>query len=77
MPIAHDPPLTPAKLKAARALLGITQEDLAAKSKVAPATVNGYETGRYKPHRATIHTIVTFLREAGIVITERGVERKK
>lgn len=77
MPTAHNPPLTPAKLKAARALLGVTQEELANKAGVAPATVNGYETGRYKPHRATINTLVACLRDSGIIVTERGVERKK
>ncbi len=68
-------PLTSDKLRAGRALLGLTQGDLAAKAGVGVATVSGYERGKYSPHRATLDSLLRCLTESGVVLTANGVEK--
>lgn len=67
--------LTPAKLRAARAMLSLTQGELAVMSETSESTVNAYENGRYtKPRRSTVAAWVRTLIREGVVFTEHGVE---
>lgn len=54
------PMMTPAQCRAARGLLGWSQQDLAAKAGVARSTVAEFEQGRLMPRRANM----TAMREA-------------
>jgi type I restriction enzyme M protein len=57
---------TPAVLRAIRARLDITQEQLAARLGVSFATVNRWEGGTAKPQRAAAEAIEALAREAGV-----------
>lgn len=54
--------------RAARAILGWTQADLAAHSSLSPGTVRDFETGRRTPTRANVAAMRRALEEAGIVL---------
>lgn len=56
----------PAILRATRAALNLTQEQLAERLGVSFATVNRWEGGGNKPQRAAQETILTLAREAGV-----------
>lgn len=68
--------LTPAKMRAARAMLGLTQAELAALSETSESTVNAYENDKNKkaPHRSTIAAWTRILAASGLVLTDNGVE---
>ena len=55
----------PAILRATRAALNLTQEQLAERLGVSFATVNRWERGGNKPQRAAQETILALAREAG------------
>jgi transcriptional regulator with XRE-family HTH domain len=46
--------MTPAQIRAARALLGWSQRDLAERSNVSERTVKSYEMGKSNPVRSTL-----------------------
>lgn len=60
----------PAILRATRAALNLTQEQLAERLGVSFATVNRWEGGGNKPQRAAQETILTLAREAGVEDSE-------
>ena len=58
--------MTPAQCRAARSLLGIEQEAVAASANVARATLIDFEKGRRVPRQSTIDAIRTALEFFGV-----------
>ncbi|OQP87589.1 transcriptional regulator [Rhizobium rhizosphaerae] len=59
--------------RAARALLGWSQDQLAASSKVAKATIANFESGKRTPYERTLADLRGSLEAAGVVfIPENG-----
>jgi transcriptional regulator with XRE-family HTH domain len=58
--------ITAAQAKAARALLGWSQEDLAKRSGVVRRTLMSFETGEREPHGTTLAKVVRAFERAGI-----------
>ncbi len=72
--------ITPAQARAARALLGWSQDQLVAVSGVPKRTVARLELGDGDPQRRTLAAIRTALEQAGVVFTngdEPGVKLRK
>lgn len=67
-----DPSLTPAQARAARALLGWSQKDLASRAGVAEATVTQFERGNRNPMRAVDRAMRSALEAAGIEFIAQG-----
>lgn len=68
--------MTPEQSKAARAIAGMTQEDLAAASQVAKATIANFEVGKRKPYPRTLAALRQALEERGVLFTEDGVAKR-
>jgi transcriptional regulator with XRE-family HTH domain len=64
---------TSRQIRAARALLGWTQQALADRALVAINTVNAIETDRPYPKEDTIESVIHALEKAGIVFLSDGV----
>jgi transcriptional regulator with XRE-family HTH domain len=65
--------MTPAQCRAARALLGKEQGEIADAAKVARATLIDFEKGQRVPRAATVEAIRTALEAAGVVfVSENG-----
>ena len=64
--------LMPNMLKAARALLGIRQSELAKSAGISLATLNNFERGIGDPRASTIEAIERTLRRGGITFTDDG-----
>ncbi len=65
--------MTPAQCRAARALIGISQDDLAKSSAVAKATIAAFELDQRSPYPRTIAAIRAALEAAGVVfLPENG-----
>ena len=64
--------LSSAQCRAARALLGWSQEELAKASKVAKATIANFEKGNRSPYDRTLTDLVSALESAGIVFLGEG-----
>lgn len=65
--------MTPAQCRAARALVGISQDDLAKSSSVAKATIAAFELDRRQPYLRTLSAIRIALETAGVVfLPENG-----
>lgn len=58
--------LFPGQLRAGRALIGWSQDRLAAKAKVAKATIANFEAGRRRPYDRTLDDIREALETAGV-----------
>jgi transcriptional regulator with XRE-family HTH domain len=58
--------ISPAQCRAARALVGLSQDDLAAASKVAKATIGNFEAGKRSPYQRTLDDICAALEAAGV-----------
>jgi transcriptional regulator with XRE-family HTH domain len=72
--------ISPAQCRAARALIGWSQEQLASVSKVAKATIANFELGKREPYPRTFDDIQAALEAAGVEFTngERpGVRLRK
>jgi transcriptional regulator with XRE-family HTH domain len=68
-----DPPLLPEQCRAARALLGWSQDDLCAKAKLAKKTLQLFETGQRDPYSRTVEALRSALEKAGVeFIAENG-----
>lgn len=67
--------ILPEQCRAARAILGISQDQLAEASKVAKATIANFELGKRMPYERTLHDIQAALEVAGVVFLEPGVSR--
>ncbi|MFO1037091.1 MAG: helix-turn-helix transcriptional regulator [Geminicoccaceae bacterium] len=66
--------LTPQQCRAARGLLGWTQEDLAERSGVSRSTVRGFENGQHELHRGSAAVIRQALEAAGVILIEADAE---
>lgn len=60
------------QVKAARALLGWSQADLATKAQVSPSTVADFERGQGRAATATVEAIRTAIETAGVVLVGDG-----
>ena len=58
--------ITPELCRGARAILGWSQQDLAARAEVARTTVADYELGQIAPQARTLRDLVAALEAAGI-----------
>jgi transcriptional regulator with XRE-family HTH domain len=56
----------PEQLRAARALIGWSQDRLAAESKVAKATIANFEAGKRQPYDRTLDDLREALEAAGV-----------
>jgi transcriptional regulator with XRE-family HTH domain len=66
-------PITPAQCRAARGLLGWSQEQLAQQAGVGIVTVHQFEAGRSEPRRATFDVIRRAFEATGVIfIKEDG-----
>jgi transcriptional regulator with XRE-family HTH domain len=63
---------TPAQCRAARALIGWSQDQLANASRVAKATIANFETGDRAPYERTLADIRRALESAGVEFTNGG-----
>ena len=71
---------TPGQCRAARALIGWSQEHLATASKVAKATIANFELGKRSPYDRTLDDLRGALEAAGVEFTngdEPGVKLRK
>lgn len=66
--------LMAARVRAARALLGWSQTDLAEAANVSRSTIQDLENARREPHPATLFVIESELTGAGVQFTDLGVE---
>lgn len=67
-----DPSFTPAHSRAARGLLDITQEQLAAAAGVDVETIRRFERGDQRPYQSTLAKIRDALERRGIEFTNGG-----
>jgi transcriptional regulator with XRE-family HTH domain len=67
-----DPSMTPAQCRAARALLGITQSQLAHAAKLSLSTVVDFEKERRLVSEDAVKTIQAALERAGIEFTDEN-----
>ncbi len=65
--------MTPAQCRAARALVGLSQDDLARASQVAKATIAAFELDQRQPYARTLAALREALEAAGVVfVPENG-----
>lgn len=64
--------LTPAHVRAARALLSITQVQLATISGVSPTTIRKFESGQLNPSEDTLLRLQISLEERGVRFLNSG-----
>lgn len=68
--------ITPDHVRAARAFLGLTIRDLAARTGLTEASISNFETGRTAaPSSKTIETITRALTAEGIIFESDGIRR--
>ncbi len=67
--------ITPAQIRAARALIGWNQTELATASGVAVISVKNIERGATDPRSSTLAAIQTAFSEAGVVFLDPGDTR--
>lgn len=60
--------MTPAQCRAARALVSISQDDLATASGIAKATIATFEVGQRKPYARTLDAIRNALQGMGVAL---------
>lgn len=65
--------LTAAQLRAARALINITQDELATRAGVATKTIATFESEGRAPRDATLVKLQGALEEAGVVFVETDI----
>lgn len=69
--------LTPEKLKAARALRGMTQQELSDCSGVACTSIRMFEAGKSGLHMGSVEKILRALERQGVVITGDGLRQNE
>ncbi len=69
-PIPRPKEITPAQCRAARGLLGWTQEELGTRAGVTVRTVLAFERGENRPQAATLAKLVACLEGAGITFRD-------
>lgn len=67
--------LTPGQIRAARALLGWKQTDLATASGVSEISIKNIERGVTDPRASTLRAIQSAFEEAGVIFLDPGVVR--
>lgn len=67
--------MTPEQSKAGRALLGMSQQELAEAAEVAKATIVNFETGKRTPYKRTLDAMQAALEARGVMFTPDGVQR--
>lgn len=67
--------ITPPQIRAARALLGWKQADLASASGVSEISIKNIERGTTDPRASTLGKIETAFIQAGVVFLDPGVDR--
>ncbi|MCG2672915.1 multiprotein-bridging factor 1 family protein [Bradyrhizobium sp. GCM10023182] len=75
--VERDFSLLAAQIRAARGLLGWSQDYLSKGCKIHRSTLADLETGKREPHEATLLVLMSELAAAGVVFTETGVEFRK
>lgn len=66
-------PLSAEQCRAARAILGWSQDQLSQASKVAKATIANFEAGKREPYERTLADLVSAFEAAGVqLIPENG-----
>jgi transcriptional regulator with XRE-family HTH domain len=71
--MVNGPAVSPAQVRAARAWLSWTQDELSARSGISQRTIAKYELGRSVPHAATLSRIRHAFESAGISFQFDGV----
>ena len=66
--------VTAGQVRAARGLIGWSQEDLASRSKIGRATIADFESGKREPYQTTLLTIRAALESAGVIFVEENGE---
>jgi len=66
--------LLAAQIRAARALLGWSQADLAKRVRASRSTLADLESAKRRPHESTLYVILSELGAAGVNFTPDGVE---
>lgn len=64
--------IDPAQCRAARALVSMSQRDLAELAKVAPRTLADFETGARSPHPRTLDALRQALENAGVLFIAKN-----
>ena len=64
--------MTPAQCRAARALVGMSQDDLVEASGVAKGTIATFELGQRQPYARTLAAIRSALEAAGVEFIEEN-----
>ena len=67
--------ITPAKCRAARALVDWSQKRLAEKAHLGESTIRNYESGRATPAYNNLIAIQQALEMAGVRFTQYGIEQ--
>ncbi len=67
--------ITPNQIRAARALLGWKQTDLARESGIAEISIKNIERGATDPRASTLVKIESAFTEAGVIFLDPGVNR--
>ncbi|WP_151720472.1 helix-turn-helix transcriptional regulator [Gemmobacter serpentinus] len=67
--------MTPEQSKAGRALVGMSQQDLADAAEVAKATIANFEVGKRTPYKRTLDTLQKALEARGVRFTPDGVSK--
>jgi transcriptional regulator with XRE-family HTH domain len=62
------------QVRAARGLIGWSQEDLAREAKIGRATLADFESGKREPYSSTLHAIRASLESAGVIFVEENGE---
>jgi DNA-binding XRE family transcriptional regulator len=68
--------ITPAQIRAARALIGWKQTDLATASGVSEMSIKNIERGATDPRASTLLSLQSALEGAGVVFLDPGVQRE-
>jgi transcriptional regulator with XRE-family HTH domain len=66
--------VTAGQVRAARGLIGWSQEELATQSKIGRATIADFESGKRKPYETTLATLCAALESAGVIFVEENGE---
>ena len=64
-------PLTPSQCRAARALIEMTQDELAEAAGMTVNSISSFETGERTPHKANQQKIREALEKAGVIFIDR------
>lgn len=68
--------ITPAQIRAARALIGWKQSDLAAASGVSEISIKNIERGATDPRSSTLNAVQSAFEGAGVLFLEPNVNRE-